>query len=153
MRPADIDLLIQGMLADPSVHVGTLCHDIDAREALDPNTVKAVLADNGDALYFSRAPIPYPRDEDESADYLKHVGVYAYRREVVSQYGALPQPMMERAEKLEQLRLLAAGMRIRAFRVEPTGPGVDTPACLERVRALISGKPCLLYTSPSPRDS
>lgn len=141
VRPADIDLLIQGMLADPSVHVGTLCHDIDAHEALDPNTVKAVLADNGDALYFSRAPIPYPRDEDESAYYLKHVGVYAYRREVVSQYGALPQPMMERAEKLEQLRLLAAGMRIRAFRVEPTGPGVDTPECLERVRALISGKP------------
>jgi 3-deoxy-manno-octulosonate cytidylyltransferase (CMP-KDO synthetase) len=141
VRPSDIDLLIQGMLADPSVHVGTLCHTIDSKEALDPNTVKAVLADNGDALYFSRAPIPYPRDEDTSADYLKHVGVYAYRREVVSQYATLPQPMLERVEKLEQLRLLAAGMRIRAFRVEPTGPGVDTPQCLERVRALMSGQP------------
>ncbi|CUI66627.1 3-deoxy-manno-octulosonate cytidylyltransferase [Achromobacter kerstersii] len=141
VRPSDIDRLIQGMLADPSVHVGTLCHAIDAREALDPNTVKVVLADNGDALYFSRAPIPYPRDDSGSAHYLKHVGVYAYRREVLSRYATLPQPMMEQAEKLEQLRLLAAGMRIRAFCVEPTGPGVDTPECLARVRALMSGQP------------
>lgn len=141
VRPSDIDTLIQGMLADPSVHVGTLCHAIDAREALDPNTVKVVLADNGDALYFSRAPIPYPRDEGDSAHYLKHIGVYAYRREVLSRYATLPQPKMEHAEKLEQLRLLAAGMRIRAFCVEPTGPGVDTPECLERVRALMTGQP------------
>ncbi|KAG1317723.1 hypothetical protein G6F63_015541 [Rhizopus arrhizus] len=56
VRPADIDLLIQGMLADPSVHVGTLCHDIDAREALDPNTGTAVLADNGDALGLRLPP-------------------------------------------------------------------------------------------------
>jgi 3-deoxy-manno-octulosonate cytidylyltransferase (CMP-KDO synthetase) len=150
VRPADIDLLVKGMLGDPSVHVGTLCHAIDGKEALDPNTVKAVLADNGDALYFSRAPIPYPRDADANADYLKHVGVYAYRRDVVARYATLPQPMLERAEKLEQLRLLAAGMKIRAFRVEPTGPGVDTPACLARVRALMSGEP--ETTAPSLAD-
>jgi len=141
VRSGDIDMLIQGMLADPSVHVGTLCHAIDAGVALDPNTVKVVLAENGDALYFSRAPIPYPRDERDSAHYLKHIGVYAYRREVLSRYATLPQPMMEHAEKLEQLRLLAAGMRIRAFCVEPTGPSVDTPECLERVRALMTGQP------------
>ncbi|MFJ4433632.1 3-deoxy-manno-octulosonate cytidylyltransferase [Pseudomonas sp. NPDC089395] len=139
VRPADIDLLAEGMLIDASVNVGTLCHQIDALEAVNPNTVKVVLAANGNALYFSRSPIPFPR-EKESATYLKHVGVYAYRRKVLAEYAGIPQPMMENAEKLEQLRLLAAGYCIRAFQVEATGPGVDTPECLEQVRAIISGK-------------
>jgi 3-deoxy-manno-octulosonate cytidylyltransferase (CMP-KDO synthetase) len=139
VRPEDIAKLSAGMLQDASVQVGTLCHAIDADEAINPNTVKVVLAANGDALYFSRSPIPYPRDEDV-ATYLKHVGVYAYRREVLAVYAGLPQPMVEQAEKLEQLRLLTAGIRIRAFEVAPTGPGVDTPECLARVRALMAGK-------------
>lgn len=139
VRPEDIATLAEGMLADPSVQVGTLCHPMDASEARNPNAVKVVVAGDGSALYFSRSPIPYPRDEEE-ASYLKHVGVYAYRREVLQAYAGLPQPMMERAEKLEQLRLLAAGLKIRAWQVEPTGPGVDTPECLERVRALMSGR-------------
>ena len=139
VRPADIGKLAHGMFADPAVQVGTLCHLIEAAEALNPNTVKVVLAGNGNALYFSRSPIPYPREADE-ARYLKHVGVYAYRRDVLATYAKLPQPMIEQAEKLEQLRLLAAGLCIRAFEVEPTGPGVDTPECLERVRALMSGQ-------------
>jgi 3-deoxy-D-manno-octulosonate 8-phosphate phosphatase (KDO 8-P phosphatase) len=139
VRPADIDQLAQGMFADPAVQVGTLCHPMDATEAVNPNTVKVVLASNGDALYFSRSPIPYPREADETR-YLKHVGVYAYRREVLANYSTLSQPMIEKAEKLEQLRLLAVGMRIRAYEVTPTGPGVDTPECLEQVRLLISGQ-------------
>nr|WP_314617928.1 3-deoxy-manno-octulosonate cytidylyltransferase [uncultured Pseudomonas sp.] len=139
VRPADIEALASGMLADASVNVGTLCHPIDAHEASNPNTVKVVLAGNGNALYFSRSPIPYPRDA-EAATYLKHVGVYAYRRAVLAEYASLPQPMMEHAEKLEQLRLMAAGYCIRAYVVEPTGPGVDTPECLEQVRALMSGQ-------------
>ena len=139
VRPGDIATLAAGMWADASVQVGTLCHAIPSQEAANPNTVKVVLASNGDALYFSRSPIPYPRNE-EVVHYLKHVGVYAYRREVLAAYAGLPQPMMEKAESLEQLRLLAAGLRIRAFQVEPTGPGVDTPECLERVRALMAGR-------------
>lgn len=141
VRPGDVARLVAGLKADASVQVGTLCHPLPAAEATNPNTVKVVLADNGDALYFSRAPIPYPRDGGDTARYLKHVGVYAYRREVLASYATLRQPMMERAEQLEQLRLLAAGLRIRAWVVEPTGPGVDTPACLERVRALMAGQP------------
>jgi 3-deoxy-manno-octulosonate cytidylyltransferase (CMP-KDO synthetase) len=140
VRPQDIALLAAGMLADAAVAVGTLCHPIDSAEATNPNTVKAVLAANGNALYFSRSPVPYPRD-NEVATYLKHVGVYAYRREVLAAYSGLPQPMIEHAEKLEQLRLLAAGYCIRAWIVEPTGPGVDTPECLEKVRALMTGTP------------
>ncbi|UVL68186.1 3-deoxy-manno-octulosonate cytidylyltransferase [Pseudomonas sp. B21-031] len=139
VRPADIEALAAGMLADQAVNVGTLCHPIDPHEARNPNTVKVILANNGNALYFSRSPIPYPRD-NEAATYLKHVGVYAYRRNVLADYGSLPQTMIENAEKLEQLRLIAAGYCIRAFVVEPTGPGVDTPECLERVRALINGE-------------
>ena len=139
VRPTDIDKLAQGMFADSAVQVGTLCHPIEATEAVNPNTVKVVLAGNGDALCFSRSPIPYPREADKTR-YLKHVGVYAYRREVLTDYSTLSQPMMEKAEKLEQLRLLAAGIRIRAYEVEPTGPGVDTPECLEEVRAQMSGQ-------------
>ena len=146
VRPADIDALATGMLADAQVKVGTLCHVIDAHEAANPNTVKVVLAHNGNALYFSRSPIPYPRDGEE-ASYLKHVGVYGYRRDVLADYTGLPQAMLENAEKLEQLRLLAAGVCIRAYVVEPTGPGVDTPECLEQVRALMSGK------TPAPRTT
>lgn len=146
VRPEDIAKLAAGMCEDVSVQVGTLCHHIAADEASNPNTVKVVLAASGDALYFSRSPIPFPRDA-ESATYLKHVGVCAYRREVLAGYAGLPQPMVEHAEKLEQLRLLAAGLRIRAFEVQPTGPGVDTPECLARVRALMAGEAPVLPTS------
>ena len=136
VRPGDIAMLAAGMWADSSLQVGTLCHSISREEANNPNTVKVVLATNGDALYFSRALLPYPRDH-EVACYIKHVGVYAYRREVLAAYGELPQPMIEQAEKLEQLRLLAAGQRIRTFEIAPSGPGVDTLKCLEQVRALM----------------
>lgn len=142
VRPEDIEILAAGMVSDHSVSVGTLCHHINAEEACNPNTVKVVLASNGNALYFSRSPIPFPRERD-AATYLKHVGVYAYRREVLAEYASLAQPMIEHAEKLEQLRLLAAGYCIRAYHVEPTGPGVDTPECLEQVRAIMNGVvPC-----------
>ncbi len=141
IRPEDVETLITGMLADESVAVGTLCHPISALEAKDPNVVKVVLAENGNALYFSRAPIPHPRDDGDQAAYLKHVGVYAFRRYVLERYGRVHQPMLEKAEKLEQLRLLYAGFRIRAFEVLPTGPGVDQPQCIERVRAMMSGLP------------
>ena len=139
VRPQDVQMLVNGMLADREMAVATLCHPMEAGEALNPNAVKVVRAANGEALYFSRSPIPYPRDA-AAASYFKHVGVYAYRREVLASYAALPQPAMEAAEKLEQLRLLASGLRIRTFVVEPTGPGVDTPACLERVRCLMEGR-------------
>jgi len=140
IRPGDVVQLIEGMLADPAVQVGTLCHSLPAHEAANPNTVKLVVGAKDEALYFSRSPIPFARDAS-AATYLKHVGVYAYRRDVLQSYGGMPQPMLENAEKLEQLRLLVAGIRIKAFHVEPTGPGVDTPVCLERVRHLMAGLP------------
>ncbi len=137
IRPADISKLVQ-MMSTADVDVGTLCHSIDAEESLNPNSVKLVQASNGDVLYFSRSPIPYPR-EKSFARYSKHVGVYAYRRNVLERYSQLAEPMLEKAESLEQLRLLSAGFRIRVLEVEESGPGVDTPACLNRVRAIMKG--------------
>lgn len=136
VRSEDISKLAQGMLADSSIQVGTLCHRLPASEADNPHLVKVVVSSTGDALYFSRSPIPYNRT-GEPICYFKHVGIYAYRLAVLEVYAGLPQPMMEQAEKLEQLRLLAAGFRIRVFEVPPVGPGVDTPRCLETVRELM----------------
>jgi len=139
IRPGDVDFLIRGMTEGGAAGVGTLCHEIDAGEAGDPNIVKVVLAANGNALYFSRSLIPFPRDEESQAIFLKHVGIYAYRRDILENYVNLPVPMIESAEKLEQLRLLHAGVSIRAFQVEPTGPGVDTPESLQQVRNIFEG--------------
>lgn len=138
LRPSDVEALISMMSGNPDVDVGTLCHAIDSDEARNPNAVKMVCAANGDALYFSRSPIPYPRDGEE-AEYLKHIGVYAYRARALEQYRVFQAPMIERAEKLEQLRLLHAGLRIRAIGVEPVGPSVDTAQDFDRVRRIMEG--------------
>jgi len=137
IRPQDVAHLVQGMRDDAALPVATLCHAISAEEALEASTVKVVVNTRRDALYFSRSPIPYPRNADK-ARYLKHVGIYAYRRDVLQNYSQLPEAMPEQAESLEQLRLMNAGIAIRAFEVAATGPGVDTPACLDKVRQLMA---------------
>lgn len=147
VRSEDVEQLAQGMLADSAVDVGTLYHAIDDEEAQNPNAVKVVLGQEGNTLYFSRSPIPYPREADKHPGFKKHVGVYAYRKRILEQYAHLPASALEQTEQLEQLRLLSAGVRIRAFEVAPTGPGVDTPECLERVRAILAGTP---YTPVPP---
>jgi 3-deoxy-manno-octulosonate cytidylyltransferase (CMP-KDO synthetase) len=147
VRPGDIARLIDGMRDNPAIQAGTLCHPIPASEADNPNCVKVVLTGEGEAMYFSRSPIPFPRDPS-NARYLKHIGVYAYRRHLLQRYSAMPQSMPEQTEVLEQLRLMHAGIRLHAFEVEPTGPGVDTPACLDRVRAIMAGAPDPALRSP-----
>lgn len=139
VRSGDIAKLVDNMCANAAIEVGTLCEPLAAADAANPNIVKVVLADNGDALYFSRAPIPYPREGSAvEGCYLRHVGIYAFQRQALETYRSLPRPMVEKVEKLEQLRLLAAGIRIRTFLVEPTAPGVDTRECLARIRAIMS---------------
>jgi 3-deoxy-D-manno-octulosonate 8-phosphate phosphatase (KDO 8-P phosphatase) len=139
IRPEDIEMLSQGMLADKGLSVGTLFHTIEPDEAENPNTVKVVVGHTGNALYFSRSPIPFQSESEAHLGYFKHVGIYAYRREVLVDYAKLPASPLEQTEQLLQLRLLSAGINIRAFQIEPTGPGVDTPECLERVRAILAG--------------
>lgn len=138
IRPEDIELLVEAFKTNPNLMVSTLCHPISAIEASNPNTVKVVVDSSDVALYFSRAPIPYPR-ESSAARYLKHVGVYGFRASVLSRYSDLQPSMAESAESLEQLRLLYAGIRIHTFEVEPTGPGVDTAEGLDEVRRILSG--------------
>lgn len=138
VRSDDLAKLAKLLRDEPAVQVASLCYEMPAEEADNPHHVKVVCAANGDALYFSRSPIPYPR-EASSTRYLHHVGIFAYRRETLLRFTGLPVPDIERSEGLEQLRLLAAGIAIRMIEVEPTGPGVDTPEELAKVEAILAG--------------
>jgi 3-deoxy-manno-octulosonate cytidylyltransferase (CMP-KDO synthetase) len=107
----------------------------DDADRLSPHVVKVVVDRNGDALYFSRAPVPYSRDAGaEGPAHFKHVGVYGYRREFLLEFAALPQTPLEITESLEQLRALEHGFRIRTPETVHDSLGVDTPEDLERAR-------------------
>ena len=132
--PALIARVAAALAADAGASVATACHPIhDAAQFANPNVVKVVLDAMGRALYFSRAGIPYPRDGGAPAGY-RHVGLYAYRMAFLRRYAGLAPAPPERAEQLEQLRVLWHGERI-AVVVEDgvIPPGVDTPADLEAV--------------------
>ena len=121
-------------LADPQVDIATLVAEIhEEAEHTNPAVVKIALAENGRALYFSRATIP----AHDGARY-HHIGVYAYRYAALEKFVSLPPSPLERREKLEQLRALEAGMRIDAVVVDTVPLGVDTPQDLERARRLLS---------------
>jgi 3-deoxy-manno-octulosonate cytidylyltransferase (CMP-KDO synthetase) len=138
LDPRAIDELI-APFADPTVVMTTLYRRIkDPAEFLNPNVVKVVLDRAGFALYFSRAPIPYLRDERGWPPQFAHVGVYAYRRQALLVLAALEQTPLERAESLEQLRALEHGIRIRAVETSYDSIGVDTPEDLETVRRLLT---------------
>lgn len=114
--------------------VGTVAAPLrDARAWRDPSVVKVVRGDDGGALLFSRAPIPFVRDREPgeedfaSGAFLRHVGIYAYERDALARWVSLPEGRLERLERLEQLRPLAAGIRIGVAIVDPAEPGVDTP--------------------------
>lgn len=140
VEPSSIEKLARAMLDDPSLQMGTLCYPISAEQAQNPNLVKVVRAHNGNALYFSRSPIPFPRSGGIAPQYFGHLGMYAYRREFLMNFGSLPYSPLENTEKLEQLRVLQAGIAIRVLEVEATGPGVDTPEDLEAVRRILTEK-------------
>ena len=134
--PCAIDAAILPLIHESSVVMSTLKKRIEFAPEIDnPNVVKVVTDAAGDAIYFSRCPIPYVRDGG-SACYFKHVGLYAYRRDFLLAYSGLPVGPLERAEKLEQLRALENGYRIRVVETEYESLGVDTPEDLERVSQL-----------------
>ena len=122
---------------NPQASVATACHPIhDAAEFASPNVVKAVLNAKGEALYFSRAGIPYPRQGEARA--LRHIGIYAYRVGFLKRYASLAPSALEATEQLEQLRVLWHGYRIVAVIEEGAiPPGVDTPADLQAVLKLL----------------
>jgi len=134
--PDAIDAAILPMTHDDDIQMATLKKRIvDPREIADPNVVKVITDLNGDAIYFSRLPIPYHRDAEPDVHY-KHIGLYLYRRDFLLAYPTLPVGPLEQAERLEQLRALENGLKIRVVETDYESLGVDTPQDLERVAAL-----------------
>jgi 3-deoxy-manno-octulosonate cytidylyltransferase (CMP-KDO synthetase) len=144
--PRMIDLAVAPLVDDASVPMGTLMTPIGSvEEFLNPNVVKVVVDRLGFALYFSRAPIPHLRDQAQSlaGDFnairaYKHIGLYGYRKGFLLDYPKMPATPLEDTEKLEQLRALEHGFRIRVVETELVSQGVDTPADLELVRSLLT---------------
>ncbi|HEV2387849.1 MAG TPA: 3-deoxy-manno-octulosonate cytidylyltransferase [Candidatus Acidoferrales bacterium] len=140
IAPAAIDLAVEGLAADPAVSVATLASPIlEADVLMDPNVVKLVMDFDGNALYFSRAPIPWVRDPaPASPRHFRHIGLYVYRREALLEFPTLPPGELERTEQLEQLRWLENGLRIRVAVTQYDSPSVDVPADVPLVLARLA---------------
>src|SRR5687768_9620289 len=121
---------------DPSVEVASLMRKISKQEAENPNNVKVVTDTSGYALYFSRSSIPFQRDSGSDAGYFLHVGVYAYKKEALIKFTLWPQSELERIEKLEQLRYLENGMRIKMAETLYNNIAIDTPEDLEKAKKI-----------------
>lgn len=135
--PAAIDAATLSLLDDPEAPMATLKKKIEnPGELANPNVVKVVTDRNGNAIYFSRCPIPFDRGHE--AVHFKHIGLYVYEREFLLGYSNLPLGPLEQAERLEQLRALENGFRIRVMETDYESLGVDTPEDLETVSKLFS---------------
>lgn len=135
LDPRAVERLLEAF-QDPDVEMATLARPLEEGEEENPNVVKLVRDLRGNALYFSRAPIPYQRGGSVQA--LGHVGIYGYRRDFLQTFASLPPTPLERAERLEQLRALEHGHRIRVLATNYRSIGVDTPEDLERVRSILA---------------
>jgi 3-deoxy-manno-octulosonate cytidylyltransferase (CMP-KDO synthetase) len=135
---------LQSLFDDPKVEIGTLGKPFETIEAAEnPNSPKIVCDINGFALYFSRSLIPYIRGKERTSwlteyAFLKHIGLYAYRREVLAHITRLPQSPLEKAESLEQLRWLQNGYRIKVGITDMETVGIDTPDDLVRAEAYLA---------------
>lgn len=139
--PAAIDQAVEAIQSDSEVNISTLAVPIgNPADIMDPNVVKVVVDFDGNALYFSRAPIPWVRDRGGPvhAQHLKHLGLYAFRRDALLEFATFPQGDLERVEQLEQLRWLENGYRIRVAETEHDSVSVDVPEDVKRVEALLS---------------
>ena len=143
LRPDHLDLMLRPFAAShlgdgSGTQVTTLRVAISAAEAADPNNVKVVVADTGNALYFSRYPVPYDRVGTGQVRHFKHIGLYAYTREALVRYHQWPQSTLELSESLDQLRFLQNGVPIYVAETLHDTVGVDTEADLQRVIALFT---------------
>lgn len=142
IQPSQVETLMH-LFDDPSTQIGTLGKRFDSIEAVqNPNSPKIVTDTRGFALYFSRSVIPFIRGvetQDWFGQYpfLKHLGIYAYRREVLAEVTKLPQSSLEKAESLEQLRWLENGYRIRVGLTDVETVGIDTPEDLQRAEEFL----------------
>jgi 3-deoxy-manno-octulosonate cytidylyltransferase (CMP-KDO synthetase) len=142
--PEAVDLLIEMMRDDPSIRMGTLKRPYENYDDfVSPNLARVVCDADDFALYFSRAAIPHmTRQEFETTDKrrlaFKHIGIYSFRRDFLIEFSQMSPSLLEKAERLEQLRALEAGVRIKALTTAYESISVETPADLERVRALFA---------------
>ena len=137
LEARDIDSLVESIREDPSLEMATLRRPIeDEADFLNPNVVKVVVDGAGNALYFSRSPIPFLRQGGRTSAH-RHIGLYAYRRQLLLEIAACPVGNLEKTEQLEQLRVLEMGRCIRVLDAVGNSIGVDTPEDLERVRTIL----------------
>jgi 3-deoxy-manno-octulosonate cytidylyltransferase (CMP-KDO synthetase) len=137
-----IDAAVEPLLDRPDDPMSTLRRAIDdPADVASPHVVKVVIDREGYALYFTRAAVPYVRPGQPSPTVWRHLGLYVYRREFLLRVASLPESGLERAECLEQLRVLEHGFRIRTVETTADSVGVDTPEDLERVRRLVAAGP------------
>ncbi len=137
----NIDVLVEGLLADEEAGLSTLCRPLEPDRVDDPNAVKVVRDANGRALYFSRSPIPYPRSREDAAPLWRlHLGIYGFRRDLLERFVKLEPSPLERAEALEQLRALENGIPILVLDAPHPAFGVDTPEDLLRVEEILQQK-------------
>jgi 3-deoxy-manno-octulosonate cytidylyltransferase (CMP-KDO synthetase) len=129
--PGNIDYLAKMLMDNPDCPMATLAAEFQtSKQVSDPNIVKVIIGRGNKAIYFSRWPIPYDREKAGLGDvrqYLRHIGIYAYRKEFLLEMTALPQTPLEKIEKLEQLRAIENGYGILVGKVEHTCDGIDTP--------------------------
>jgi len=138
--PMAIDTAVGALLEEPQAQIATVATPIrHAGDIMDPNVVKTVLDFDGNALYFSRAPIPWIRDTQQKlhVKYWKHLGLYVFQREALLEYSTLPQGELERIEQLEQLRWLENGWKIRVAEVAHDAVSVDVAEDVARVEKLM----------------
>jgi 3-deoxy-manno-octulosonate cytidylyltransferase (CMP-KDO synthetase) len=141
IEPADLDALAAPMLSEPALAMATLATPIsDEHEWRNPNIVKLVRDYRGDALYFSRGPIPFDRECEFPSNALRHIGVYGYRRDILLRFAALPPSVLEKVERLEQLRVLERGFKIRVIDSVAPSLEIDTPEDLARANDLARAK-------------
>ena len=140
LDPAAVDAAVTALFEEPAAAIATVAVPIRTpADIMDPNVVKTVLDFEDNALYFSRAPIPWVRDSEHKthARHLKHLGLYAFQRDALLEYPTLPQGELERIEQLEQLRWMENGWKIRVAEVEHDAVSVDVPEDVERVEKLL----------------
>ena len=153
ISPETIEKAVEAISENDEVQISTTCEKIkDIQDVINPDVVKVVIDENGFALYFSRSPIPFPRDEVRKVGtiekaiaensnlvglFRKHTGLYVYRRKFLLEYTRFPQTVLEKAEKLEQLRALEMGAKIKVVEVKETSIGVDTQADFERAKSIL----------------
>ncbi len=142
----NLQRLIEIFAADHNkqVDLASLMTPINEWEVIEnPNNVKVVVDDTNTALYFSRSVIPYPRDKEVQVQYYQHIGVYAFRKAALLEFTTLPMKFLEASEKLEQLRYLEYGKRIKMAITTHIGVGIDTPEDLEKAKAILASNPAL----------